>query len=193
MAIAINKTSVDLREWRRLRAWELVQQGWKQRDIATALGVTEGAVSQWLKRAREGGTESLRRRIAPGPPHRLSADQRAQLPMLLAKGAEAYGFQGAVWTARRIASVIQQEFGVRYHPNHVNRLVRALGLSVQVPEVRAAQRDPAKVDAWFTDHWPVLEKKPERRAARSSGSTNPASTSCPAACAPTPRAVRPRS
>jgi transposase len=115
------------KEWRRFRAWELAQRGWKQRAIAMALGVTEGAVSQWLKRAREGGPESLRRRIAPGPPHRLTEQQRAQLPGLLAKGAEAYGFRGDVWTAPRITALIQREFGVRSHPSHVNRLVRSLG------------------------------------------------------------------
>ena len=185
-----SKPRVDLREWRRLQAWELAQQGWKQRDIAIALGVTEGAVSQWLKRAREGGRESLRRRIAPGPTPRLSAEQLAQIPSLLAKGAPSYGFRGDVWTAPRIAVVIQRAFGVRYHPTHVNRLVRALGWSAQQPEVRAAQRDQAKIDAWLREHWPVLEKKPPTRGAPSSGSTNPASTSCPAASGPTPLAAR---
>src|SRR3990172_3983896 len=131
MPTSISKPMSDLREWRRFRAWDLAQQGWKQRAIATALGVTEGAVSQWLKRAREGGHESLRRRVAPGPPHRLSAEERAQLPTLLAQGAEAYGFRGNVWTASRIRAVIQREFAVRYHPSHVNRLVRVLGFSVQ--------------------------------------------------------------
>ena len=45
--------SQDAWEWRedrRLRAWGLKQRGWKQRDIATALGVTQGVVSQWLSR-----------------------------------------------------------------------------------------------------------------------------------------------
>jgi transposase len=45
----------DWREERRKRAWALKHEGWPQKDIATALGVSEGAVSQWLKRAREGG------------------------------------------------------------------------------------------------------------------------------------------
>ena len=49
----------DWKEARRLRAWELVQQGWKQRDVAEALGVTKGAVSQWVSKAREGGTQAL--------------------------------------------------------------------------------------------------------------------------------------
>ncbi len=45
---------VDWREGRRLRAWELHQQGWKQTTIAEALGVTQGAVSQWVKRGKAG-------------------------------------------------------------------------------------------------------------------------------------------
>jgi transposase len=192
MPPSTTKPTTDLREWRRFRAWELAQRGWKQRDVATALGVTEGAVSQWLKRAREGGRESLRRRIAPGPPHRLTPEQRAQLPALLAKGAEAYGFRGDVWTAARVVVVIQRAFGVRYHPSHVNRLLRALDLSVQQPDVRATQRDQAQVDAWLQERWPALEKKPGTRGARSSGSTRPGSTCCRPGCAPTPRGATPR-
>src|SRR5688572_21245077 len=92
-----------LNEWRRLRAWALQLAGWTGRAIAQALGVTPGAVSRWLHRARTGGVEALRRRTAPGPWPRLAADQRAQLPALLAGGAEAFGFLGAVWTTKRVA------------------------------------------------------------------------------------------
>ncbi len=46
------KRPTDWCEGRRFRAWELAQQGWKPTDIAAALGVTQGAVSQWLTRAR---------------------------------------------------------------------------------------------------------------------------------------------
>ena len=81
----------DWREWRRLRAWELKQQGWQQRAIARALGVTEGAVSQWVSRGRQGGSAALRHRPPPGPSSRLTAEQLAKLRLLLAGGAEAFG------------------------------------------------------------------------------------------------------
>ena len=45
----------DWKEWRRMRAWQLNQQGWTQRHIAHALDVSEGAVSQWLTAAQRGG------------------------------------------------------------------------------------------------------------------------------------------
>ncbi|MBA3472669.1 MAG: helix-turn-helix domain-containing protein, partial [Rubrobacter sp.] len=41
---------------------------WKQREIADALGVSKGAVSQWMKRAYREGVEGLRRKPPPGAP-----------------------------------------------------------------------------------------------------------------------------
>ena len=109
---SLSKEATDWREGRRLRAWELKQLGWSQQRIAEALGVSKGAVSQWMKRARDGGgAEALRRRPAPGARPRLSEQQRARLPELLARGAEAHGFRGEAWTCERVA--ISDPKGVR--------------------------------------------------------------------------------
>jgi len=157
-------------EGRRFRAWQLKQQGWKGQEIADALGVTAGAVSQWLKQAREGGgMAALRHRAAPGRPPRLSAAQRAQLADLLAKGPASYGFSGDVWTAPRVAVVTKTVFGVRYHDTHVRRILRAIGWSVQKPIRRASQRDEKAIAAWRTERWPVIKKRPSRKSAPSSG------------------------
>jgi transposase len=72
MEKTLSSQASDWREGRRLRAWELKQQGWTQREIARALGVTEGAVSQWMKRARKNGVEGLRKRTSLGAASRLS-------------------------------------------------------------------------------------------------------------------------
>ena len=148
----------DWREGRRLRAFELKERGWKQTEIADALGVTEGAVSQWMKRAREEGVEGLRHKPPPGATSRLSEEERAELPGLLAQGAEAHGFRGNVWTCERVAIVIRREFGVSYHPAHVSRVVRALGLSLQKPARRANQRDEEAIEHWKNERWPELKK-----------------------------------
>src|SRR5215208_6977314 len=107
---SLSKEATDWREGRRLRAFELKQQGWSQQRIAEALGVSKGAVSQWMKRARDGGgAEALKRRPAPGARPRLSEEQRAKVPELLERGAEAHGFRGDVWTCERVARVIRKE------------------------------------------------------------------------------------
>ena len=155
-----SQQATEWREGRRLRAWELKQEGWKQQDIACALGVSKGAVSQWMKRAKQEGIEGLKRRPPPGAEARLSEDERAKLPELLARGAPAHGFRGEVWTCARVGEVIRKEFDVSYHPAHVSRLVRALGLSLQKPVRRANQRDEEAIRRWKEVRWPELKKGP---------------------------------
>lgn len=152
--------STDWREIRRLRAGELHQQNWKQNRTAEALGVSPGAVCQWLKSAREGGVEALRAHPASGRPPRLTLEQQAQLPELLSRGAETYGFRGDIWTCVRVAEIIRREFGVTYHPDHVSRLLRACGWSQQKPRRQASQRDEEAIAAWVKDDWPQVKKKP---------------------------------
>jgi transposase len=125
MAKARTTEPNDWRETRRLLAWELHQQGWSQTRIAKALGVTQGAVSQWLKRGRDGrGVEALRHRLAPGRKAFLTDEQFASIPALIARGAAAFGFADDRWTTRRVASLLNQVFGVSYHPGHVSRLLQ---------------------------------------------------------------------
>ena len=114
MEKSLSSKATNWREGRRLRAWELHQKGWKQQEIAQALGITQGAVSQWLKCAREGGVEGLRRRPPPGATPCLSPEQRDQLLELLAQGPESFGFQRDVWTQPRVAALIRDRFGVSY-------------------------------------------------------------------------------
>lgn len=160
MAKTLSSQATDWREGRRLRAFELKNEGWKQKEIAEALGVTEGAVSQWMKRAREEGVEDLKHKRPPGALPRLNEIQHARLKELMSRDAEAYGFRGKVWTCARVAELIRKEFGVSYHPAHISRLVRALGLSLQKPMRRANQRDEEAVKRWKEERWPELKKGP---------------------------------
>jgi len=159
----------DWREERRKRAWKLKEEGWSQQDIAAALGVSEGAVSQWIKRGREAGMEALKAHPPKGVSARLTAEQKAQIPDLLAKGAEAYGFRGDVWTASRVAEVIKRTFGVRYHRDHVGKLMREAGWSRQKPVERASQRNEEALKQWSEERWPDIKKKPSRTRRPSSG------------------------
>jgi transposase len=151
--------ATDFREFRRLRAFELKREGWKQKDIASALGVTEGAVSQWLKRAAEGGLEALRRRTPRGPRPRLSDAQRARLPLIVARGPEAYGFEGNFWTTKRLAAVIRHELGVNYHRGHVSRLVAPLGVNLTATRTRETRRDDEVVARWQTQRQMVSQSR----------------------------------
>jgi transposase len=164
----MNPTPPTWKEARRLQAWHLKQQGWPQRQIAVAFGVSEGAVSQWVKRGREAGPQALRRRPPPGAPRRLSPAQLARLPELLQRGPPAYGFRGALWTRSRVAAIIRLEFGVSYHPRHVGRLLDVIRWSPQRPARRARQRDEAAIAQWRNDTWPAIKRGRRPKSKQSS-------------------------
>ena len=145
-----------------MRALALKQQGWTQRAIAEALGVSEPAVSQWLAAARRAGPDALRSHPPPGAAPKLTAGQKRLIPEFLWHGPEAYGFRGQVWACARIAKVIEEEFGVSYHKGHVGRLLAELRWTPQVPIRRAAPRDEEAIRRWRAEVWPELRKRARR-------------------------------
>lgn len=137
-----------------MRAIELHDEGWSQVSIAKALGVTQPAVNQWLKLARDEGVDALRSKSRQGQSARLSDEQLSLLPAFLELGPAMFGFSGELWTCARIARVIEQEFAVTYHPDHVRRLMHRLDWSYQKAIVRASERDAVLVSEWLERDWP---------------------------------------
>jgi transposase len=70
-----------------------------------------------------------------------------------------------------VAELIREEFGVRYHPGHVWKILVSLGWSCQRPVGRALERDEEALRVWKKTTWPDIKKKPKNKGARSSSST----------------------
>ena len=75
----------------------------------------------------------------------------------------AYGLDNGVWTSPMIAWVIEEEFGVTYHPGHVRKLLHALDFSVQRPRRVLARGNPVEQDRWHRRTYPHIKKKPTRK------------------------------
>ena len=148
------------KEKRRYHALKLEKQGWKQKDIAVALDVSKGAVSQWLKVSKQEGGTGLLARPHTGRPSELADEQKKLIPDYLSHGAESYGFRGDVWTCPRVREVIELEFGVSYHKSHIARLLKELKWTPQQPVERATQRDEAAIAYWRKQVWNDMKKKP---------------------------------
>jgi transposase len=118
-----------------------------------------------------------RRGVAqPGPTGldpKLSAAQLAQVEQALLAGTMANGFDTDLWTPERVAVVITQLTGVRYHPSHVWVILRRrLGWTMQRPERRASERDEQAITRWMQHQWPRIKKGPARNRPGLSSSTN---------------------
>jgi transposase len=131
---------------RRLRAVELVEQGESPEDVAHFLGCGRSSVYTWVKLARQ-SLGALAARPHPGPKPRLTPEQLEQLEGLLLQGAKAHGYRTELWTAARAADLIERHFQVRFHPEHVRKLLkRRLRWTSQKPQRRARERDDIAID-----------------------------------------------
>jgi transposase len=130
---------------RRLRAVELVQEGESPDDVAHFLGCGRSSVYTWVQLARQ-APEKLAARPHAGPKPRLSTEQLRELETLLRQGARAHGWRTELWTARRAAELIERHFQVRFHPEHVRKMLkRRLKWSSQKPQRRAKERDDVAI------------------------------------------------
>ena len=154
------KGSGDHLERRRRRAVKLLEKGETYRSVATVVNASLSSVVRWAQAFRRGGSKGLDPRPTPGRPCRLSRQQRRGLEALLLQGARAAGYSTELWTLRRIAKLIENEFAVVYTPSAVWRLlVEDLKWSTQKPERRATQRDEAAIEQWKKRAWPQIKEK----------------------------------
>ena len=147
-------------EQRRLRAIQVLDDGFGPGEIATRLGVDRRSVHRWLAAYRDHGVEALAPVPVPGRPCKLTAQQRQKLARMLIEGATAFGYPTDLWTSTRVADLIRRRLRVTYHAHHVSRLLRSLGFSPQKPERRARERDEAAIRGWVRAQWPRVKKTP---------------------------------
>lgn len=141
--LAQDALSRDDLERRRLDAAQELLRGVSQSKVARRFGVSRTTASRWHRALWGGGTEALKKRRATGRPSRLTTEQRARIVELFHKGALTYGFPKDRWTTARLGTVIEAEFGVRYDPDHVGRLMHKLGLSKNAATRQDANATPA--------------------------------------------------
>ena len=137
---------------RRQRAVAAYHEGQSARAIAKVLGVDRCTVHRWIQRARQpGGLDPIPVRRPP----RLSDTQLRELEHLLLQGATQHGWATDLWTAARVAVLIQRHFHISYHAEHVRKILkRRLGWTSQKPQKKAKERDEDAIRYWCQHEFP---------------------------------------
>jgi transposase len=157
-------------ERRRLKAAKLLEQGVAEAEVARRVGAHRQSVNRWARALAEEGKEALKHPGRAGRKSKLDSAALERIEQALKEGAEAHGYPTELWTTERVAELIEQEFGIHYHPGHVWRILRKLGWSCQRPSGRARERDEAAIAHWKKVVWPKVKKTPREKAGRSSSS-----------------------
>ena len=168
--------SAKVLESRRFRAMILLREGRSLSEVAQIVGCYPSAVMRWRNSVRRYGRAALKAKPVPGRPRRMTGRLLATLERLLLKGALAHGYRTDLWTTQRVADLIEHHFGIRYHRDHVGRLLHCrLKCSCQKPERRALERNEARITAWKREEWPRIKKGLRTWTPTSSSLTNRAS------------------
>jgi transposase len=146
---------------KRLQAVILNSEGRSSGELAAILKAPRSKVSEWLARYEQHGVEGLLEGHRSGRPAELTVSQRTRLADILDSGPVAYGLDRGIWTSPMIAWMIEEEFGVHYHPGHVRKLLHAMDFSVQRPRRVLARADQAEQQRWQRRTYPDLKKKPK--------------------------------
>jgi transposase len=168
--------SADLLEDRRRRALALLDEGLSLNEVGRRIGCAASSVMHWRDARRLGGQKALKVRFSPGRPPKLSAERARDLVRILLKGAMASGYANQLWTTARVAEVIRKRFRVRYHRDHVGRILHGLGWSHQKPQRKALERKQAEIRRFVEREWPRVKKTPAGWAPISSLPMNRASS-----------------
>ena len=104
---------------------------WRKRSVSSLT-----SVKNWYRAYMKGGNalDALNSGKHTGRPSRMNGEQLDRLGNMLLKGAEHYGYQVDLWTTERVAALIEEKFGIRYHPDHVRKILHGMNFSSQKAE-----------------------------------------------------------
>jgi transposase len=158
------KGSAEELERRRRRAVELTDHGEPRATVARILGVHLKTLARWVRSARL--PEGLAAKPQSGPTARLSDDQLRELEALLLQGAKAHGWHNELWTAARVARLVERHFDISYHPEHVRKVLkRRLVWTPQKPRQQNVNRDDKAIASWVHETFPAIMRAAVARGA----------------------------
>jgi len=145
-------------ERRRRKAMKLLEEGLSLNEVGRRIGAAPISVKRWRDAWVKKGEDALAPKPVPGRPCKLTQRQKKRLVKILLKGAIKNGYSTDLWTTARLAEVIEEKFGIRYHRDHIGRLMKSLGWSRQKPTKRALERDEEAIKKWKRYKWPRVKK-----------------------------------
>ena len=99
-----------------MHAARLLAKGLSQSEVARRVGAHRQSVSRWAAELHAKGRAGLKKAGRAGRKPRLSAEQITQIERGLKRGPQALGYATSLWTANRVAHLIEQECGVKLSP-----------------------------------------------------------------------------
>jgi transposase len=130
----------------RAKAVQLSADGWKTRDIATAVERDRTAVVRWLHRFDEEGLDALEPRKSSGRPPKADEAYRTELKEAAATNPCDLAYPFTRWTLGRLREHLKRKTGIDVDASRISRLLKAIGYRYGRPKLDLKHRqDPQQV------------------------------------------------
>lgn len=166
-------TAAEL-ERRRHLAVQRLGEGYSAQEVAEFLGVHIRTVFHWQALSKVKGGKGLKAKPPPGRPRKLSTSQERTVLGWFRKNPRSFGFATELWTARRVAQVIERKWGVQFNHRYLNVWLAVRAITPQKPQRVAREADPDAIETWRSRDWPRLQNGRDASGPRLSSSTNAA-------------------
>ena len=132
----------------RMQAIAGALEGMTRAEAARLAGMERQALRDAVLRYNAEGLAGLHSRRSPGRRSRLDEEKRAALRRLALDGPEVEATGLSAWTLPELCREVERRWGVAYHPSHMGKLMRRLGLSRQKARPSHPKADAAAREAF---------------------------------------------
>lgn len=140
--------SKDGRAARRMLAIALVLEGVDRTRAAESCGMERQTLRDWVHRYNAEGLAGLANRRSPGPPPRLSVEQKAALAAVVEAGPDPERDGVVRWRRADLKRWLEARFGVVLHERTVGKQLAELGFRRLSVRPRHPRADPAAQEAF---------------------------------------------
>jgi transposase len=149
-------TAAELERRRRLAVLRL-QEGYTAPAVADILGVHIRTVRRWRATHKRKGDAALAAKPHPGRPPKLTGRQVRVVLTWFRKNPRSFGFATELWTAKRVAHLIERTWRVRFNHRYLNAWLTGHAITPQKPQRKAREADATAIDHWRHHDWPRLQ------------------------------------
>ncbi len=130
-----------VRQWRRLRAVQLLGEGYKPEAVAEVLGCSRASVYSWAKAWRESGLEGVREGVHPGKQRSLDSTAQQLLTGWLKSDPHKHGYHATGWTVPMLRKELEPS-GYSVSERTIRRTLKRMKWSWKRPKYVLGRPDP---------------------------------------------------
>lgn len=129
--------NLSKKQKQRIQIMLLADDGKSQAEICEVLGCCQATARHWIMMARTNQAHDWQSQPI-GRPNTVNEKYLARLRQLISQSPQSvnipnrdYQYPFQRWTAQKLSQHLEQELGIKVTPQHINRLLKQMGLSTK--------------------------------------------------------------